>query len=79
MLAAGHGLIVWLADDYGWQDVVAAARATQVSDRRDDLPRTVAARLAARCPVIIWNDPYGRDDFVLPAYRRGGALQGGSL
>ena len=79
MLAAGHGLIAWLAGDDAWPDVIAAARATQVKDRRDDLPRTLVARLAARCPVIIWNDPDGRDDFVLPAYRRGGAMQGGSL
>ncbi len=77
MLAAGHGLMVWLDRDDIWQDVVAAARATPAGDRRHELPRTLTARLAAQGPVIIWNDPDGRDDFALPAYRRG-MLQGGS-
>jgi hypothetical protein len=83
LLRQGHARVIWLNQEASSSQVVcelaiAASRDVPDSDRRDDLPRVLTDRLRKHRPVIIWSDPDGRDDFDLPAARRGGTLRGGT-
>jgi hypothetical protein len=79
LLWEGYGLAVWFGPDTETVTCVNAAclaEGVAASERRDELPAVLAAKLRTHRPVIIWNDPEGRADFKLPN-PRGGMLRGG--
>jgi len=80
LLQEGYGFVVWFGRDteeHVRQGAVALAGRVSAHERRDELPRVLAAALKVHRPIIIWSDPNGRAGFQLPSPRRGGALRGG--
>jgi hypothetical protein len=80
LLHKGYGCITWFskeAPDDVRQTAREAADGLSVQQRKDWLPEELSAVLAGHQPVIIWNDPDGREDFPMPPPRPAGNLRRG--
>jgi hypothetical protein len=82
LLWEGYGFGVWFGAhcaEKACADAAGVSKRMKVLERRNDLPQTLAARLGAHRPMIIWSDPEGRAGFPLPSPRGGGTRRGGAI